>query len=291
MKHLNYKVLLGIALVLFISCGIWFAAPNSTYTSDVKWSAVLGSYVTPGIIIVEKRDAITGNLINKPGFKISVSPNPYGAGILTVLDNDSYDANTINYGIIQLKSVPPGTYTIKEIGAPAGYFQDAPDMQAVIEVSESVQTVTLVARDTPKPKELVIIKVDRNTSVIINQPGFTVTITPNPFTGSGTLTVVDNDPNDTDPNFGVIRLINVLERTYTIIEVAPPIGYLVDPTPLIAIVSADEPTGTVVSRDLPSSPRPVPGLSDTGMWIMIGAFALLMSGFMIWRGRRSGITL
>jgi hypothetical protein len=285
MKHLNYKVLIGITLVLIISCCIWFAAPNGTYTSNVKWSAGNGAYEEPGKIIVEKRDAVTGNLINKPGFKISVNPNPYGGGVLTVLDNTGYDAHTSNYGIIELPGVPVNTYIIKEIGVPAGYYQDAPDMQAVVHEDE---IVILKAFDTPK-REILIEKLDKNTGIMVNRPGVTFTVSPNPY-GGGDLQVQDNDSNDKDPNFGSILLQNVPDGTYTITEKYPPEGYLVDLTPMTAVVNAGE-VAVVVSRDESIGPPPVPGLSDIGMWIMIGAFALLMSGFMIWRGRRSGIIL
>ncbi|MBM4463940.1 MAG: hypothetical protein FJ012_11565 [Chloroflexi bacterium] len=80
-----------------------------------------------GRIIILKKDT-ANNIINLPGFTISVSPNPYGAGILIVVDNgpgglDPYDTD-MTFGTIDLKNIPQGSYTITEIAAPAGYIVD-----------------------------------------------------------------------------------------------------------------------------------------------------------------------
>jgi uncharacterized repeat protein (TIGR01451 family) len=58
--------------------------------------------------------------------------------------------------------------------------------------------------------------------------GATFTITPDPTTGSGSLTVADNGPNDANPADGQFLVINVPVGTYTVTETIPPAGYALD---------------------------------------------------------------
>jgi hypothetical protein len=281
MGRISLKVLAGIGLVLIISCCMWFATPHGTYTSNVKWSGIQLGYTAPGNIYIEKRDAETNQRINVAGFSIDVSPNPYGTGTLNVLDNYSPDSDTAGYGLIALLGVPVGTYTISEVTVPPGYNKDALPVTGNV---TSGQTLTVVLWDTPtKFGQILIHKVDKLTGLTVEQPGVTFEVSPNPY-GPGTLTVTDNDLNDYDPRLGYILLINVpVGTTYTVVEKIPPEGYLVDPTPMPADVLPGQ-TAEVTSRDLPEIL--VPGLSDTGIWIMIGSLAGFIFGFMIWRGRR-----
>jgi hypothetical protein len=100
-----------------------------------------------GEIKIEKKD-IHGVIITLPGFTVTVSPNPYGAGILTVVDNgpgglDPYDTD-MTFGTIDLKNVPLGSYTFTEIAAPAGYIVDPiPQTQDV----SSSTPVTFISTD------------------------------------------------------------------------------------------------------------------------------------------------
>ena len=82
----------------------------------------------------------------------------------------------------------------------------------------------------PTPK-MEIKKVDE-AGAVINMPGATFTISPDPETGTGTLTVVDGDANDTNPANGIILIENVLLNIeYTVTETAAPADYELDPTP------------------------------------------------------------
>jgi hypothetical protein len=138
-------------------------------------------------------------------------------------------------------------------------------------------------------------KRDINTDTIVNQPGFTVIVSINPYTlvPGSTLTVEDNvmDPGggyDNYSRYGYIKLQNVIAYSYTWREIAPPTGYLVDSTPHLI----DVPNGLsvrVVHKNLPVTL--VPASSGNSLWIMIGIFAALISVFVIWRGRRSGFAI
>ena len=65
--------------------------------------------------------------------------------------------------------------------------------------------------------------------------GATFTVSPNPLTGSGTLTVADNTGQagytgaDSDARAGFFRLDNVIPGTYTITETVAPAGHSLDP--------------------------------------------------------------
>jgi hypothetical protein len=189
MKRLHRKLLIGVAFVFLIAASMWFAAPTfASMTQRLVWSAAQGVYHEPGVINIEKRDLITGNIIVSPGVTFNITPDPYDP----------------NYPV-------PGS----------------------------------------------------------------------------TLTVVDNTFPDTNGLLGYIRLTNVPPGHYHIIEIAAPVGYLVDSTPIPVDVPANG-TVTAVSRDMPITR--VPGSSSTGLWLMIGIFAALIFGFILWRSRRSQIS-
>lgn len=48
--------------------------------------------------------------------------------------------------------------------------------------------------------------------------GATFTISPNPFTGTGSLVLTDNGAGDNDPDAGQIQIDDLLFGTYTITE-------------------------------------------------------------------------
>jgi uncharacterized repeat protein (TIGR01451 family) len=80
------------------------------------------------------------------------------------------------------------------------------------------------------------------------QGGATFTVTPNPFTGSGSLTVVDDTDGvtsagdiDHDPSPGSFLLEDILFGNYTIAETVAPAGFDIDadPTRLQSVTTAD----------------------------------------------------
>jgi uncharacterized surface anchored protein len=74
---------------------------------------------------------------------LNIEPNPYGAGILTVVDNDANDKNKTN-GIILLQNVPLGTYKITETAAPTGYVLDATPQTKTISTTYCGVTYTFI---------------------------------------------------------------------------------------------------------------------------------------------------
>jgi len=61
--------------------------------------------------------------------------------------------------------------------------------------------------------------------------GAQFSISPNPLTGTGLLTILDNGPLDANPANGQLLLIDVRQGTYTITETVAPVGYVIDADP------------------------------------------------------------
>lgn len=73
-------------------------------------------------------------------------------------------------------------------------------------------------------------KRDADTGELIDLPGTTFKMEPNPYNGAE-LIVEDNDGNDANPAYGIILLENVPPGIYTITEIQAPPGYQLDSTP------------------------------------------------------------
>src|SRR5205807_2073081 len=66
---------------------------------------------------------------------------------------------------------------------------------------------------------------------LVITPGATFTVSPDPRTEAGSMTVHDNGANDSDTTIGVVKVDNVLLDNYTITETVSPTGYALDPNP------------------------------------------------------------
>jgi hypothetical protein len=75
--------------------------------------------------------------------------------------------------------------------------------------------------------QITILKDDENGDPLA---GATFSVAPNPFTGSGSLSVTDNTAPDDDPADGVIHLSGVEPDEYEVCETDAPDGYIIDTT-------------------------------------------------------------
>jgi fimbrial isopeptide formation D2 family protein/uncharacterized repeat protein (TIGR01451 family) len=73
--------------------------------------------------------------------------------------------------------------------------------------------------------QITILKEDENGDPLA---GATFTVTPNPFTGTGSLSVTDDAAPDDDPADGVIHLSGVEPDEYQVCETDAPAGYILD---------------------------------------------------------------
>jgi hypothetical protein len=191
---------------------------------DVTFTNELGEL--PGRIRIVKVDE-AGNEIELPGATFTVDPNPYGAGVLTVEDNVSPHDAAPALGVILLENIPVCIdYTVTEIAPPDGYERD-PDSQTQ-HVASAAEYIFVF---TNKMGKIKIVKVDEAGN-IIELPGASFTVDPNPYDG-GTLFVVDNvSPEDADTALGVILLEHIpICVDYTVTEVEAPGDYERDPDP------------------------------------------------------------
>ena len=202
-----------------------FAAIN---LNDITGTLTSGNYSIaggPGEIIISNRDTSSA-LINRTGATITVSPNPFGSGTLVVVDNDSNDTNPAN-GIIDIKNVPIGSYTVSQTVPPSGYFLPV-TVSRTGSITTSALTSSLAFADQLGALKLEVR--DAGTGNILNAYGTIFTISPDPHTGTGSLTLNDNDSNDTNRNYGIINLVNFLAGTYTVTQTGTPSGYFADST-------------------------------------------------------------
>jgi len=212
--------------------------PGETNESDYHNTV---SSVPVGSIAWEKRDA-AGVLLG--GAQFTISPNPLtGTGLLTILDNGPFDGNPAS-GQFLLINVPPGTYTITETVAPLGYVIDVVPTRAVtVTVGDLTQVIGVQGVNDPgetnesdyhnsvSPVPVGSIAWEKRDAGGVLLGGAQFTISPNPLTGTGLLTILDNGPFDGNPASGQFQLNNVPPGTYTITETVAPVGYVIDVDP------------------------------------------------------------
>ena len=196
-------------------------------------------------------------------FTVGGASGPFACdGILTnpvtVVDNGANDADS-DPGQLKLNNVCPGSYTVTETVAPAGFALDDDPTRAVTVASGSLIQVigTQAVDDDGNTDEsdfhnrLGSISWEKRdetgSSPHALQGGATFTLggASGPFSCNGNVTnpvtVADNGANDADPAAGQIVVNNVCLGTYTVTETAAPAGYLVDddPTRSVTVSNAE----------------------------------------------------
>ncbi len=186
-----------------------------------------------GSIAWEKRDE-AGNFVGGATFEINLDPLD-GVGILTVVDNGANDADP-DPGQILVLNARLGTYTITETISPAGYALDddttrivtvsAADLNAVVGTQGQDDAGNTDESDFHNRRGFIAWEKRDEAGNFVG--GATFVISPNPLTGSGTLTVIDNGANDADPDQGQLLVNDVLVGSYTVTETVSPAGYALD---------------------------------------------------------------
>ena len=91
------------------------------------------------------------------GATFSVSPNPYGAGSLTVVDNDANDLNKFA-GAFRLGDVPTATYTVTETAAPEGYTKSTATCTITVSQANPSGTPACSFSNPPIPPAINVVK-------------------------------------------------------------------------------------------------------------------------------------
>jgi uncharacterized surface anchored protein len=179
-----------------------------------------------GKLIIKKVDG-TGNALAGATFVITPDPKT-GAGSLTVVDNGLNDEDPAE-GVLLVTGCIIGTVcTVEETVAPPDY---EPAPKQTVTISAAV-TLTFV-NEKEERGQLKIRKVDKCGRLL---GGAEFLIEPNPKTGTGSLTVVDNGLNDEDPTAGILLVTNCLKGiTCTVTETAAPPGYVAGPPQTVTI--------------------------------------------------------
>ncbi|HUG71624.1 MAG TPA: ice-binding family protein [Pirellulaceae bacterium] len=225
-------------------------ARNGAVTLDSNQISINGC----GSISWEKR-ATDDNPVLLAGATFEVTPNPLtGLGSLTVVDGGPNDADGVANGVLRVRNALLGTYTITETVAPAGYaIDDVATRLVTVSLGEMDPTVGVQGADDPGDSDesdfhnsLIPVPVgsiawEKRDAAGVLLGGAQFTITPDPTTGIGILTILDNGPGDADPAVGQILVNNVLLGMYTITETVAPLGYVIDanPTRVVTVTIGD----------------------------------------------------
>ena len=209
---------------------------------------------TCGQITILKHDP-DGQLLG--GATFSVTPNPFTlSGSLSVTDGGAPDDDA-TAGIIHLSDVEPGTYTVCETAAPAGYILDPDCVQLTVGVNGS-------ATFGPFVNGLGAIswtKLDDETGLALGGATFSLAGIGGAAAGFGPITVVDNGANDGDADAGELLVSGLQLGTYRITETAAPAGYdLPDPAFQDVVLSGASASPASAFRD---PPHPVLSVAKT----------------------------
>lgn len=150
---------------------------------------------------VVKLDADTGDKLEGAVIRVA-----YDGG------NDFWDLHTNASGKASLSNLKSGTYSVKEISAPAGYLLN--DMVQTVKL-EAGKTATVILKNKAKPG-ILIKKYDEDTGMPLPDAEFSVAKKGGSIVYEGM----------TDKS-GQIKVENLSEGWYTITEIAAPKGYLI----------------------------------------------------------------
>jgi streptogramin lyase len=147
-----------------------------------------------------------------------------------------------------------GTYNVTAIVTDAAGNQ-SPESNSVtftvegtvieVDLSDELAIVFTTESAYQETGSITIRKVELGMDPEVLLPGSAFTITPNPFTLSGSLVVEDNDGNDSDPADGIIEINGVIFSTYRLEESQVPEGYERIVTSHTVAVHSDNPAPLV----------------------------------------------
>jgi hypothetical protein len=177
------------------------------------------------------------------GACFTITPDPRtGADSLELCDNDANDEDPRDGYFLLTECIIDLVCNVEETTVPPGY--EGADPQTVT-ISA---TLSVTFANTEEKCELTIYKVDGSGSALA---GATFVITPDPKTGTGSLTVVDNGLNDECPEPGVLCLSGLIcELTCTVEETVAPTGY--EPAPPQTVTIGETAALTFVNTHTPS---------------------------------------
>ena len=125
-----------------------------------------------------------------------------------------------------------GPYVIHEELSPGSVYQQPADQTVGVDFCGRVE-VTFTNQPGEERGQLEILKVDEVGAALV---GATFVITPDPKTGSGSMTLVDNGLNDEDSTDGVLLVTGcIIGLEVTVAETVAPPGYVPAPPQTVTI--------------------------------------------------------
>ena len=201
----------GILCLIDLICGLEVTVEETTvpdgYVGADPQPAIIGE--TPELTFVNTEEKCELTIYKEDGSGdplagacFTITPDPRtGADSLVLCDNDANDECPED-GVFCLSELICGLeVTVEETTVPDGYV--GADPQPVI-IGE---TVELTFVNTEEKCELTIFKVDGSGDDLA---GSCFTITPDPWTGTDSITVCDNDSNDNCPEDGILCLSELI---------------------------------------------------------------------------------
>src|SRR3972149_1004812 len=217
---------------------------------------------TLGSIAWEKRTIYdNGDHLLFGGATFTVTPDPTtGSGFMTVVDNGANDADPAD-GSFLVVDVLADDYEVEETDGNGAAIDADPDRDETVTAGPDEEIGTQTTDDDTADEEadfhntLGMIAWEKRTIYDNGDHllfgGATFTVTPDPTTGSGFMTVVDNDSNDADPADGSFLVVDVLADDYEV-EETDGNGAAIDADPdrdVTVAAGADEVIGTQTTDD------------------------------------------
>lgn len=222
-------------------CSGNFGVINVRSSSSPEETSSLGDWINPisanvpstcSTLTIRKTDP-SGNPLADADF--SITPNPTtGTGSTT----GTTDASGT---IVFSGNVQPGSYTVVETDAPAGYLLDATPQQVTFGDQAESKTLTFV----DPLGSVTWVKHDRS-GQLLGGATFQITATGGdaaaaPWAAAFPKTVVDNGLNDADPDAGEFLVQGLPTGSYQVAETVAPANYVLDSTPRSFTVSDQTP--------------------------------------------------
>ena len=162
-----------------------------------------------------------------------------------IIDGDDFLVGQVvitGAGTDVINSTVKGPMIIHEVLIPGSAYDQQADQ--IVQVSCEVEVTFDNETEVQEVGEILILKKDGAGNALV---GATFVITPDPKTGTGSLTMVDNGPNDELPLADGELLVTGCQVCIScnVTETVPPEGYDLDPTPQPAHVTESGETVTL----------------------------------------------
>lgn len=236
--------------------------------------------MTPGAVILEKIDDITGEALAGAEFQLE---DQSGKVLLSHLVTDKS-------GRLAIDALEPGKYQLVETKAPAGYELDA--MPVVFEVKAGKNATTEVEKvNHAKAQSVVLTKIDETRRSALAGAIFQL----QDSTGKVLKKELSTDKN------GKLVIENLATGTYQLVETKAPTGYELDTTPIKFEISKDtlnlSLTKTNYTQNAPETDNsthgnsgstyfPNTGTVNKGSFYILGVLLVSLSGWLYF-GRKT----